>query len=53
MTDNQLEVTPLSAQGSHILNSMVRANCFIVIPAENNTIAKSEIVTVLPFGLEI
>lgn len=53
MADNQLEVTPLSAQGSHILNSMVRANCFIVIPPQYETIAAGEKLFVLPFGIDL
>ncbi len=53
MTDNQLEVTSLSAQGSHILNSMVRANCFIIIPPQYETIAAGEKLFVLPFGIDL
>lgn len=51
--NNQLQVTPLSAQGSHILNSMVRANCFIVIPAQCYTITAGENVSVLPFDADL
>lgn len=51
--NNQLHVTPITAQGSHILNSMVRANCFILIPAQCQTISAGETVFVLPFKNEI
>jgi molybdopterin molybdotransferase len=51
--NNQLQVTALSAQGSHILNSMVRANCFIVIPAETSIIHAGENVFVLPFSTDL
>ncbi len=51
--NNQLQVTPLTAQGSHIMYSMVRANCFIVIPAENTFIGKDKMVTVIPFQTDI
>ena len=51
--NNRLIVTPLSAQGSHILNSMISANCFIVIPAECQSISKGESVVVLPFNNDL
>ncbi len=51
--NNQLQVTALSAQGSHILNSMMCANCFIVIPAETHLINAGENVFVLPFSADL
>ncbi len=51
--NNQLQVTPFATQGSHILNSMVRANCFIVIPAQCHTITAGENVFVLPFDVDL
>ncbi|MEE9411936.1 MAG: gephyrin-like molybdotransferase Glp [Methylococcales bacterium] len=51
--NNQLQVTALSTQGSHILNSMVRANCFIVIPAKTHVIDAGENVFVLPFSTDL
>ena len=37
-------------QGSGILSSMTRANCFIVLPEDAGAIAAGEMVEVLPFG---
>ncbi len=47
--DGELSVTPLSGQGSHILSSMSRADCFIVIPAECAEINSGDKVIVEPF----
>lgn len=51
--NNQLQVTALSAQGSHILNSMVRANCLLVLPAESHVINAEECIFVLPFSTDL
>ncbi|HFD12065.1 MAG TPA: molybdopterin molybdenumtransferase MoeA [Crenotrichaceae bacterium] len=53
LDDNRLQVTPLKSQGSHILYSMISANCFIIIPAECHTISEGQSVFVLPFKSEI
>lgn len=47
--EGKLEVTPLSGQGSHILSSMSRANCFVVIPPECKEIKIGDEVLVEPF----
>jgi len=52
LSDHQLQVTPLTAQGSHILNSMVRANCLIVIPACCQFVSAGDLVFVLPLKNE-
>jgi molybdopterin molybdotransferase len=48
-----LSVTPLTGQGSHILSSMSKADCFIVIPAECAEISAGEAVVVEPFDSTI
>ncbi len=42
-------VTALPSQGSHLLTTMSRANCFIVLPAGTGTIAPGERVDIEPF----
>jgi molybdopterin molybdotransferase len=44
-----LEVTPCAMQGSHMLTSMSRANCFIVLAADTRGVAAGETVEVEPF----
>ncbi|HHC73236.1 MAG TPA: molybdopterin molybdenumtransferase MoeA [Thiotrichales bacterium] len=46
----ELVVRSTGLQGSHVLTSMARANCFIVIPAESGGIAAGEKVQVQPFA---
>ncbi len=48
--DGTLTVAGCGAQGSHILSSMSRANCFIVLPAESGGIQAGEQVEVQPFA---
>ena len=48
--DGALSVTPAGAQGSGILSSMSRANCFIVLPLESGRVEAGAEVTVLPFA---
>ena len=48
--DGALSVTPAGAQGSGILSSMSRANCFIVLPLESGRVAAGAAVTVVPFA---
>jgi molybdopterin molybdotransferase len=45
----QLQVTSTGDQGSHILNSMSAANCFIVLPLESTGAMAGELVEVEPF----
>ncbi len=47
--NGELSVTPLTGQGSHILSSMSKADCFIVIPAECAEISAGEAVIVEQF----
>ena len=47
--DSRLVVTTTGLQGSHVLSSMSKANCFIVIPRESGSVAKGEKVEVIPF----
>ena len=49
-SDNgELTVRNAGAQASHVLTSMSRANCFMVIPAESGSIEAGEMVDVQPF----
>ncbi|MCN4144464.1 MAG: molybdopterin molybdotransferase MoeA [Thiohalomonas sp.] len=49
-SDNgKLMVRNAGAQASHVLTSMSRANCFMVIPAEIGSIEAGEMVDVQPF----
>ncbi|MCL2297822.1 MAG: molybdopterin molybdotransferase MoeA [Proteobacteria bacterium] len=47
--DGQCVVTPIPAQGSHILSSMSRANCFIVLPMDSGSQPVGAVVDVQPF----
>jgi molybdopterin molybdotransferase len=51
-TDNNGEsvVESTGHQGSGILSSMANANCFIVLPLENDGVKAGEVVTVQPFA---
>lgn len=46
-------VTPLDGQGSGMILTMVRANSFIIVPAESHGFKKGEIVRVQPFDASI
>ncbi|MCU7800146.1 MAG: molybdopterin molybdotransferase MoeA [gamma proteobacterium symbiont of Lucinoma myriamae] len=49
-SDNgELTVRNAGAQASHVLTSMSRANCFMVIPAESGSIEAGKMVDVQPF----
>ncbi len=48
--NGRLVVSSSGAQGSHILSSMSRANCFIVLPAESAGVQPGEVVEVQPFA---
>ncbi len=48
-TDGTLQVSVTGAQGSGILSSMSAANCFIVLPENNEGVAAGEEVLVEPF----
>lgn len=48
-TDGRLVASTTGLQGSHVLSSMSKANCFIVIPRESGSVARGETVEVLPF----
>lgn len=47
--NGELTVRNAGAQASHVLTSMSRANCFMVIPAESGSIEAGEMVEVQPF----
>ena len=47
--DGELVVHSTGGQGSGILSSMAKANCFIVLPLECDKVAAGEIVQVQPF----
>ena len=51
-TDNNGEsvVESTGQQGSGILSSMGHANCFIVLPLENEGVKAGEVVVVQPFA---
>ena len=46
----ELTVDTTGMQGSHILTSMSKANCFIVIPQDSGNVEAGAIVEVLPFN---
>ena len=48
-TTGTLRVNSTGAQGSHVLNSMSHANCFIVLPLQCAGVAAGELVEVEPF----
>lgn len=45
----QWQVTSSGRQGSHLLTSMTRANCFILLPADSAGVEPGEVVDVQPF----
>ncbi len=47
---DELVVHSIGAQGSHILSGMSRANCFIILPAEQGTVEAGNMVDVQPFS---
>ncbi len=47
---DELVVRGVGAQGSHILSSMSRANCFIILPAKQGTVEAGSMVEVQPFS---
>ena len=49
-SDGQLCVTKTGEQGSGVLTSMSRANCFIVLPAEQTRVEPGATVRVQPFN---
>jgi molybdopterin molybdotransferase len=48
-TDGSLTVTTTGLQGSHVLSSMSKANCFIVLPRDSGPVPRGESVEVIPF----
>ncbi len=48
--EGRLTVAGCGAQGSHILSSMSRADCFIVLPADSAGVQAGELVEVQPFA---
>lgn len=46
----RLVVRSTGAQGSHVLSSMSKANCFIILPAEAGNIEAGNLVEVEPFA---
>lgn len=48
-TSGELVVKSVGGQGSHLLSSMSKANCFIVLPMECENVEAGEIVVVQPF----
>ncbi len=48
--DGKLVVTPLAGQGSHCVQAMSHANCFIIIPQHCAYIEKNSLVEVQPFA---
>ena len=48
--DGRLTVTTTGRQGSHVLTSMSRSNCFIILPAECGSVQAGEPVEVQPFA---
>jgi len=48
-TDGQWHVSATGVQGSHVLSSMSKANCFILLPADGAGATEGDLVTVQPF----
>jgi len=48
--DGTLAVDTTGLQGSHVLSSMSRANCFIALPRESGDVEAGEWVEVIPFA---
>ncbi len=49
--EGELRVTSAGRQGSHILSSLSRSNCFIVLPAESRGAQIGDTVIIEPFDL--
>ncbi|MBK8814888.1 MAG: molybdopterin molybdotransferase MoeA [Methylococcaceae bacterium] len=49
--NGQFFVATSGQQGSHILSSMSRSNCFIILPAESKGVSEGDVVLVEPFSL--
>ncbi len=49
-TSGELKVSTTGTQGSHVLSSMSKANCFIVIPRESGDVASGTEVEAIPFS---
>jgi len=47
--DGGLHVSTTGVQGSHVLSSMSKANCFILLPAESEGVEAGQLVSVQPF----
>lgn len=48
-SDAGWSVSSTGLQGSHVLSSMSKSNCFILLPAESAGVKNGELVTVQPF----
>ncbi len=48
--DGEWSVRSTGRQGSHVLTSMSRANCFVILPAESAGVEAGEMVEVHPFA---
>lgn len=48
--EGELQVRPTGGQGSHLMTSMSRANCFIILPTESAGAEAGETVQVQPFA---
>ncbi|MGR9115797.1 MAG: molybdopterin molybdotransferase MoeA, partial [Gammaproteobacteria bacterium] len=51
--NGEFRVKSAGRQGSHILSSLSRANCYIVLPASNGGVKSGDTVSVEPFGIEL
>lgn len=49
----EFQVKSAGSQGSHILSTMSRANCYIVLPALNEGVQAGDTVIVEPFGIDL
>lgn len=47
--NGRITVSTTGLQGSHVLTSMARANCFIVLPLENAGVEPGDTVLIQPF----
>lgn len=48
--DGSLQASPLDKQSSGVMTSFLKANCFIVVPADADYLPKGTPITILPFG---
>lgn len=51
--DGKLQVSPTGGQGSHMLSSMSKANCFIILDQNSRDISQGEVVNIQLLGTHL